>query len=145
MRLPDFNDDGDLPVGVYRVSLKEAIEPFGKGSAKRQQLAQRLERIHKLASSAGKVAHFIVFGSFITAKPYPNDVDVFMIMENDFDAGALSGEAKILFDHLSCQSYFGASIFWVRRIGALGGEQAAIEDWHIKRDGNKRGIVEIIS
>jgi len=74
---------------------------------------------------------------------YPNDVDIFMIMEDNFDSGTLSGEAKILFDHLSCQSYFGASVFWVRRIAALGGEQAAIEDWQIKRDGNKRGIVEV--
>jgi hypothetical protein len=37
----------------------------------------------------------------------------------------------------------GASIFWVRRAGALGGEQAAIEDWQIKRDGTRRGIVEV--
>ena len=25
----------------------------------------------------------------------------------------------------------------------LGGEQAAIEDWQIKRDGTRRGIVEV--
>jgi hypothetical protein len=65
-------------------------------------------------------------------------------MENDFDASALAGEARILFDHLLCQAHFGASVFWVRRMAALGGEQSAIEDWQIKRDGNKRGIVEVI-
>ncbi len=68
MSLPNFTDDGDLPVGVYRVSLEKVIEHFGKGSAKRQQIAQRLERIHKIAFSAGKIAHFIIFGSFVTAK-----------------------------------------------------------------------------
>lgn len=26
---------------------------------------------------------------------------------------------------------------------AVGGEQAAIEDWQIKRDGTERGVVEI--
>jgi hypothetical protein len=31
----------------------------------------------------------------------------------------------------------------MRRMAALGGEQAAIEDWQIKRDGTHRGIVEI--
>jgi hypothetical protein len=41
-------------------------------------------------------------------------------------------------------AYFGASIFWVRRMAALGGEAVAIEDWQIKRDGTRRGIVEII-
>jgi hypothetical protein len=49
----------------------------------------------------------------------------------------------ILFDHLAAQNYEGASIFWVRRAGALGGEQAAIDDWQIKRDGTRRGVVEI--
>lgn len=108
-------------------------------------MARRLERIHNIASATGKVARFVIFGSFVTDKPEPNDVDIFIIMENDFDARTLTGEAQILFDHLRCQAYFGASVFWVRRIAALGGEQSAIEDWQIKRDGSKRGIVEVIS
>ncbi|MDZ7359775.1 MAG: nucleotidyltransferase domain-containing protein [candidate division KSB1 bacterium] len=145
MNFPAFTDAGDLPVGVYFASLPEVIQYFGKGSLQRQRLAHRLEYVYKIACSTGKVAHFVIFGSFVTSKFAPNDIDIFMIMENDFDAGTLSGEAKILFDHLACQSYFGASVFWVRRIAALGGEQAAIEDWQIKRDGNKRGIVEIVS
>ena len=28
-------------------------------------------------------------------------------------------------------------------MAALGGEQAAVEDWQIKRDGARRGLVEI--
>ena len=41
------------------------------------------------------------------------------------------------------QDHFGCSVFWLRRMAAMGGEQAAIEDWQIKRDGTERGIVEI--
>jgi len=145
MSFPDFTEDGDLPVGIYPASLAEVINHFGLNSAKRQQVTQRLERIYKIASATGKIAHFIIFGSFITDKLDPNDVDIFMIMQNDFDATTLTGETRILFDHLSSQSYFGASIFWVRRLAALGGEQAAIADWQHKRDGNRRGIVEIVS
>jgi hypothetical protein len=33
----------------------------------------------------------------------PNDVDVFMLMENDFDLNLLGGEAAMLFDHASAQ------------------------------------------
>jgi hypothetical protein len=36
------------------------------------------------------------------------------------------------------------NIFWTRRSGALGGEQAMIESWQVRRDGVRRGIVEII-
>ncbi len=33
----------------------------------------------------------------------------------------------------------------IHQLAALGGEQAAIEDWQIRRDGARRGIVEVIS
>ena len=66
-------------------------------------------------------------------------------MDDAFDVSKVTGEAAILFDHLAAQNYEGASIFWVRRSGALGGEQAATEDWQIKRDGTRRGVVEVIT
>ena len=65
-------------------------------------------------------------------------------MHDTFDAKGIEGEAAILFDHGAAQNYEGASIFWIRRMAALGGEDAAIEHWQITRGGNKRGIVEVI-
>jgi len=103
----------------------------------------RLERIHGIALETGHLARFIVFGSFVTDKPDPNDVDVFMIMDDNFDIGSLVGEGRLLFDHGTAQDHFGCSVFWVRRLAAMGGEEAAIKDWQIKRDGTQRGIVEI--
>jgi hypothetical protein len=41
-------------------------------------------------------------------------------------------------------SHFGASVFWVRSVAAMGGEQAAIDFWQVKRGGGQRGIVEIV-
>ncbi|HEX7376404.1 MAG TPA: hypothetical protein VF278_04795 [Pirellulales bacterium] len=37
-----------------------------------------------------------------------------------------------------------ASVFWTRRFAAVGGEQAMIEFWQVRRDGGKRGIIEIV-
>ena len=65
-------------------------------------------------------------------------------MENTFDMAQLTGEARVLFDHASAQAHFGASVFWVRRLAALGGEEQAIAGWQVKRDGKFRGIVEIV-
>ena len=45
---------------------------------------------------------------------------------------------------MMAQNYEGASIFWIRRLAALEGEKATIEHWQLKRDGTKRGIVEVI-
>lgn len=143
MPLPDFLETGDLPQGVHGASLLETLSRFGTGSARRRILALRLERIHQLATQSGHLTRFVVFGSFVTGKPRPNDVDVFLIMDDNFDVRQLSGEQRLLFDHAAAQACFGGSVFWVRRAAALGGEQAAIEHWQIRRDGGYRGIVEI--
>jgi hypothetical protein len=35
-------------------------------------------------------------------------------------------------------------VFRLRRTAALGGEEAAIEHWQMKRDGSRRGVIEIV-
>ncbi len=144
MPIPHFNTVGDLPVGIHKSTLQEIADRFGAGNAKRKLLNLRLQRICRVANATGKVAHLIVFGSFVTNKIEPNDVDVFIIMENSFEVETLTGESRWLFDHNAADAYFGASVFWLRRIAALGGEQATMEYWQIKRDGELRGILEVI-
>ncbi len=142
---PAFNSSGDLPIGIHQATIAEVLWHFGQHTSQRRIVARRLERIYKLAQSTGWLARFIIFGSFVTAKPNPNDVDIFMLMEDSFDLSQITGEAAIIFDHQAAQSKEGASVFWIRRLAAIGGEQAALEDWQIKRDKTRRGIVEVIS
>ncbi len=145
MPLPSFKESGDLPLGIHRVTLAETLTHFGTGSRQRQIIATRLERIHQLALYTGHVSRFVVFGSFITTKEEPNDVDIFLLMEDAFDLSKLIGEAYLLFsDHAVAQARFGASVFWIRRPAALDGEQKTMEVWQVKRDGGQRGIVELM-
>jgi hypothetical protein len=141
--LPNFNTSGDLPPGIHVAKLEEVLKRFGTETPRRRQIAQRLSRILELAKGTGHLSKFVIFGSFITAEPLPNDVDLFFLMNDSFEVGKLTGEAALIFDHSMAQSYFGASIFWIRRISAIGGEKAAIEHWQIKRNGQLRGIVEV--
>ena len=142
--LPAFGESGDLPPGVHCATLRETLTRFGVGPTRRRAVARRLEYIFGLATATGHLARFIVFGSFVTAKPEPNDVDVLLLMDDAFDIGKIGGETRLLFDHAPAQAYFGASVFWLRRFAAFGGEQATIEHWQIKRNGGLRGIVEIV-
>jgi len=144
MPVPPFEDNGDLPIGIHPALLQEVLTHFGTSTARRKIVAARLERIYQVAVATGGLARFVVFGSFVTTKPDPNDVDVIMLMENDFDAGLLTGESRLLFDHSAADTFFGASVFWLRRTAAFGGEQATLEYWQTKRDGNLRGIIEIV-
>jgi hypothetical protein len=144
MRLPPFNDEGDLPEGVYRVRLSEALARFSVGTPKRQAVAARLARIYQLVEKTGKLERLIIFGSFVTAKPEPNDVDIVLIMRDDFNLNACDDESRKLFNHGPAQSEFGASIFWIR-YSMLMLESVAqfVKHWQIKRDGTRRGIVEV--
>jgi hypothetical protein len=145
MVLPAFNEEGDLPPGVHRATLPEVLERFGQGSVQRCAVADRLQRVYQLVTSTGHLARFVVFGSFITTKEEPNDVDIILLMEDTFDLASVTGEAALPFQHMEADTHFGASVFWTRRSGAMGGEQAMIEYWQVRREGGRRGIVEIVT
>lgn len=142
---PDFNASGDLPPGAHCAPLAAVLEHFGVGTEQRRIVAQRLARIHRLAIGTGDLARFIVFGSFITDKAAPNDVDIFLVMADRFDVATVAGETRHVFDHMAAHNLLGASVFWIPRAACLGGEDAAVLDWQIKRDGARRGIVEVTS
>ena len=132
-----------MPEGIHTATLREVETAFGSWCRKRVLLFQRLERIYRIASGTGHLARFVVYGSFVTSKSSPNDVDVFMVFDEAFDASLCEAEVLLLLDHATADAHFGASVFWLRRPAAFGGEQVTIEFWQTKRDGSRRGIVEI--
>lgn len=144
MPLPELTDNGELPLGVHPASIKETLARFSTGHPQRIAVGERLDRIYQLATSTGHLARFIVYGSFVTDKRQPNDVDVFLVMDDGFDGDQLEVETAMLFDHAAADAHFGASVFWVRRTTAFGGEQAMVEYWQAKRGGGQRGIIEIV-
>ena len=101
-------------------------------------------RLCVLLCATGQLARFVVLGSFVTSKREPANVDVFLLMEDTFEMGQLTGEARVLFDHAATQAHFGASVFWVRRLAALGGEEQAIAGSRQATKELSEGIIEII-
>ncbi len=144
MTFPEFDEHGDLPVGIYKATFAEVIEHFGKGSLQRQIVALRSKKIYDLANDTGKLARFIIYGSFVTSKENPNDVDVFLVMKDDFVKNDYSGDARRIFEHLETENKFKASIFWMLEMSVAVNEKIFIEGWQNKRDDTKRGIVEVI-
>jgi predicted nucleotidyltransferase len=146
MALPDLNETGDLPVGVYPATLGELNSRFGTGTPRRQEVAARFERIAELAKRTGGLQRLIVFGSYVTDEPDPNDVDLVLVMRDDFRVDLVSEDARPLFDHQRASDELGASIFWVRpAMLFLDTLESFIEKWQVKRDGSRRGIVEVVT
>ena len=129
--------------GVHAASLEDALSRFGQGTVQRKLVGTRLERIYKLAAATGHLKRFVIFGSFVTSKPDPNDIDVFLLMHDSFELGQVTGEAQLVFTHAVAQSHFGASVFWLRRLAALPDEERCLAGLQLKRDGARRGIVEV--
>jgi len=144
MPLPDFNELGDLPEGIHPAFLAEVIARFGSGTPQRLTVTDRLQRIYQLAVASGHLDRLIVFGSYVSDVNEPNDVDVILVMRNDFRSEECSAESSVLFDHARASDDLGASIFWVRSDMLLGEPlEQFLAFWQIKRDGRRRGIVEI--
>jgi hypothetical protein len=87
MPIPAFNEQGLLPDGIHDCSLEEAAARFGsfQGSDRRPALWNRLKHFIREAQSSGVVDFLLLDGSFVTAKPDPNDIDLVVIVRSDYD------------------------------------------------------------
>jgi hypothetical protein len=144
MPLPQFNDLGDLPLGVHQATLDEVVARFSGQTARREACTRRLMHLVELARRAGHVQRLVVFGSYVTAKREPNDVDIILVMRDSFRLEECPMELRGLFDHAVAQARYGASIFWIRPAMLI---EETVEEfilyWQIKRGGDKRGIVDV--
>jgi predicted nucleotidyltransferase len=125
-------------------SVNGNLKRFVGGTKQREIVTERLQRVYQLAKDTGKLQRLIIFGSYITVKPEPNDIDVVFIFDDDFDMMACDEETKMLLEHQLATDEFGASIFWMRpSLLFLETLDSFIKGWQAKRDGTRRGIVEV--
>ncbi len=144
MPLPDFTECGDLPHGVHPATLDEVVSRFGAGSPQRRTVTGRLQRIFQLAVSTNALDRMIVFGSYVSSKVAPNDVDVVLVMQDNFKLADCDAAVRTLFDHQLAAAEFGASVFWIRPSMLIGETlEQFVSHWQRKRDGQYRGIVEV--
>ena len=146
MSLPALWSNGYLPPGVHEATLSEIMERFGTNTPRRQVLAGRLQELVSLARATGKLRRMFIWGSFVTDKPFPRDLDVFLRMQEGFDQdfAALSPPQRYVCEHEQGRLRFEADIFWATEaVGA-----AVLASWlsvyQLSRDMQQRGIVEVI-
>lgn len=144
MPLPNLNHEGELPEGIHPATIDEVVAQFGSGTEQRIIVTERLQRIYQLAKDTGCLQQLIIFGSYITAKSKPNDIDVVIIFDDDFDMAACSEDVKKLLNHQQAATEFSASVFWIRpSLLFLETVDEFIAGWQVKRDGTRRGIIEV--
>lgn len=145
MSLPASSPTGYLPLGVHRATLEEIVARFGAATPRRQTFATRLQTLLTLARATGRLRRAFVWGSFVTEKSFPGDLDVFLLMQVGFDQEftTLPPEQRDLFDHGRARLLFEADVFWATE--TIGEEELAswLSVYQLSRDLVERGIVEV--
>ena len=69
-----------------------------------------------------------------------------LVMQSTFSIDMCPRESLLLFVHARADEELGASIFWIRPDMLLGESlEQFLTHWELKREGYRRGIVEISS
>jgi hypothetical protein len=143
--MPPFNAQGDLPSGVYRATLAEVLERFGYGAPQRVTVTERLQRVITLAQETGKLERVFIWGSYVTDKPEPGDIDLFLVMAPDFMSNYYTGTTRSVFDSATAERTLGATVFWMNSgAGTEPTVASFLDQFQIRRDGGRRGIVEVV-
>ena len=81
MNLPQLNADGYLDPGIYLAPLDEVLEQFGTSSPTRQQQGRLLRLIVESARKYPTIKRVLLWGSFISTKPDPGDLDYSIVVD----------------------------------------------------------------
>jgi hypothetical protein len=141
--LPDFTPWGDLPVGVHVTQWEEFSSRFGVSKPRRRWLLSRLQAVLSIAGGTGKLRRVFVWGSFVTTKASPKDVDLLLILDEDFEVADLPSAMQAAFDPVRARLLYESDVFWAR--ASIGNEtfDTWLETYQISRTFRKRGIVEL--
>lgn len=142
--LPPFMMDGNLPEGVHPATEKEVVDRFTGSSARRKWLGEQLCELLEIGRSTGQLARVFLWGSFVTSKQIPNDLDVLLVMSTEFTVESLPAKEQILFDHVHARLRFHADVFWTKMSIDERVLQLWLDTYQTGKDFKRRGIVEVM-
>ncbi len=139
-----LNRDGNLPEGVHVATVEEVVSRFATTSARRKWLGERLRSLLAMAKSTEQLQRVFLWGSFVTSKDSPNDLDVLLVMSADFESNKLPEICHLLFDHAQARLRFNADVFWTK--ASIGDKtlELWLNTYQTGKDFKRRGIVEVI-
>lgn len=142
--LPSFNSDGNLPEWIHRATEEETFARFSTTSARRQWLGEQLRSLLALAKATGQLSRVFLWGSFVTSKEIPNDVDVLLVMAADFAIEELPAHQQVLFDYTQARLRFHTDVFWTKASMDAVVLDLWLETYQTGKDFKRRGIVEVV-
>jgi len=84
-----------------------------------------------------------LFGSFVTGKASPNDIDLLVVMNGAFSTANVSGQDLNIFQHDLCRIRFHADLFWVTESVGADRIEDLLDVFSRNRDGRPQPIIEV--
>jgi len=119
--------------------MAEIVARFCSGEI-RERWKSILREVIALAGRTESLEAAYIFGSFVTAKAAPADIDLFLVMSRDFSSNHVVGRARLLFDRSRAAIVWGICIHWIT---ARTDRAPFLETWQLRRSGGQQGIVEV--
>ena len=107
MALPAFQRDGCLPPGIHAATLAEVLDRFGTGSPARQEQGQLLAFVVQAAVKYETIKRVLVWGSFVTTKAEPGDLDYSLVTSGSHTLRALAETDRRFLDPAAARAYYG--------------------------------------
>jgi hypothetical protein len=136
---PDYCDGSNLAEGIHICTLQELEERFGVGVG-RERLFNGLRDVLQRAGEC-RFRKVMLFGSFVSAKQYPGDIDLIWALPPGTETGELSLRCRELIDSQNSKQRFGLDVFWCYDLPDALQRMAGL--FGMDRTGRKRGLVMI--
>ena len=107
MGLPDFNEQGYLDPGIHSATLQDVVERFGQGSESRQRQSGLLQQIVAASRIYPTIKRILVWGSFVTVKPEPNDLDYSVVVSVEHRLADIVEEHRRFFVPFFARQFYG--------------------------------------
>jgi hypothetical protein len=142
--IPLFDAEGDLPPGTHTTTWEVFRDRFCvfAHSDRCLQLCRRIEQLIAEARAARIVERLVFGGSFVTARPEPNDFDCVVVLHAGTHYGALQPFQRWVADTREASRRYRGDIFVARA------DQATLPLYlaffAVNRQGKQIGLVEVV-
>src|SRR6266446_504624 len=141
--IPAFTEQGFLPPGMHQATVEEFKERFVvfQRSDRRFQIFVSLDKLFDQTARSGIVKRIIMAGSFVTAKPEPNDFDCIVVLDPAIVGTPLRPFEYHLVSRRMARHMFGGDV--MPALDHSMALQQYLEFFQTTRDGKRIGVVEI--
>lgn len=128
---------------VEIVTLDDIRVRFGTSTPRRQFLFRQLAIVVNHLLSTGNVNRIYLFGSFVSGKASPNDVDLLVVMNTGFSTTHLDGRSLEVFQHDVCRIRYHADVFWLTEAVGRDRIEDLLDVFSRDREGREQSIFEV--